>query len=95
MRQLDLSIGYLWGRFLSFPPFLNDQFKWNPCRVKLKRNEFYNYTVIVNAQETNYSTNKVVYPKGRLLPSELKLRDFVIWKEPVLKGFDQFFWKEA
>lgn len=53
------------------------------------------YTVIVNAQETNYSTNKVVYPKGRLLPSELKFRDFVIWKEPVLKGFDQFFWKEA
>lgn len=53
------------------------------------------YTVIVNAQETNYSTNKVVYPKGRLLPSKLKLRDFVIWKEPVLKGFDQFFWKEA
>lgn len=40
-------------------------------------------------------TIKLLYPKGRLLPSELKLRDFVIWKEPVLKGFDQFFWKEA
>lgn len=40
-------------------------------------------------------TIKLLYPKGRLLPSELKFRDFVIWKEPVLKGFDQFFWKEA
>lgn len=40
-------------------------------------------------------TIKLLYPKGRLLPSELKLRDFVIWKEPVLKGFDQFFLKEA
>lgn len=35
---------------------------------KTEKKLVYKYTVIVNAQETNYSTNKIVYPKGRLLP---------------------------